>query len=184
MNAVDHPLVAAYLDAVGRETTGLPAERRAELLADLREHIEVNGVDGGTDDDRVRAVLSGLGDPRTVAASALSEEGVPGAAPTASRTGRVLALLSGSGLLLVLAPFLGAAVLIGTLFLLWRAPQWERREKIIGTVTGAAVPVLLFLGVGLGASGRIGPTELLLVAVFGIGVPVLGSVLLWRAVRR
>ncbi|MFJ4908976.1 HAAS signaling domain-containing protein [Streptomyces sp. NPDC093249] len=181
MNAVDHPLVAAYLDAVGRETTGLPAERRAELLADLREHIEVNGVDGSTDDDRVRAVLTGLGDPRTVAASALSEEG---AAPAAPRTRRVLALLAASGLLLVLAPLLGVAVLIGTLFLLWRAPQWQRREKIVGTVTGAAVPVLLFLSVGLGASGRIGPTELTLVAVFGLGVPVLGSVLLWRAVRR
>ncbi|MFE0339599.1 HAAS signaling domain-containing protein [Streptomyces sp. NPDC058955] len=87
MNAIDHPLVAAYLDSVARETAELPADRRAELLADLREHIEVSDA---RDDAGVRAVLAELGEPRTVAASALAEEGprttataAPAPAPTA-----------------------------------------------------------------------------------------------------
>ncbi|MBW5485299.1 HAAS signaling domain-containing protein, partial [Streptomyces bambusae] len=79
MNATDHhPLVSAYLEAVARETADLPAERRAELLADLREHIAVSGAEG---DDQVREVLARLGEPRTVAASALAEE--PAARPAA-----------------------------------------------------------------------------------------------------
>ncbi|MFF1508545.1 HAAS signaling domain-containing protein [Streptomyces sp. NPDC058326] len=181
MNAIDHPLVAAYLDAVGRETAGLPAERRAELLADLREHVEVSGAH---DDDQVRAVLAGLGDPRTVAASALAEETPAGSASAPGRTKLTAILLGASGVLLLISPYAGAIALIAALVLLWGAPQWESRQKLIGTVTGVAVPVVVLLGVLLGASSRIGPMELLLLLVFSLGVPVLGATLLLRAVRR
>ncbi|WP_318210238.1 MULTISPECIES: HAAS signaling domain-containing protein [unclassified Streptomyces] len=184
MNATDqHPLVTAYLDAVARETAELPAERRAELLADLREHIEVSGAEG---DDQVRAVLSGLGEPRTVAASALAEEAPagPAASPRTGRTKLTATLLGVSGVLLVLNPYAGAIALIVALVLLWGAPQWENRQKLIGTATGAAVPVVVFLGALLGDASRIGPMEVLLILAFSLGVPVLGAVLLMRAVRR
>ncbi|WP_406065648.1 hypothetical protein OG462_39865 [Streptomyces sp. NBC_01077] len=186
MNATDqHPLVAAYLDAVARETAELPAERRAELLADLREHIEVSGAEG---DDQLRAVLAGLGEPRTVAASALAEEAPAGSASPApaapGRTWLTAVLLAVSGLLILFSSPLGAVAMIVGLVLLWTAPQWTTRHKVIGTTTAVAVPVLAFLGVLLGASSRIGPMELLLAMVFSLGVPVLGSTLLVRAARR
>ncbi|MCX4985652.1 hypothetical protein [Streptomyces sp. NBC_00572] len=184
MNATDqHPLVAAYLDAVARETAELPAERRAELLADLREHIEVSGADG---DDQVRAVLAELGEPRTVAASALAEEAPAGSASPAApgRTKPITVLLGISGLLFVFAPYVGAVVLIVVLALLWASPQWDRRHRRIGALTALAVPALVVLGSLLGASSRIGPTELLLFIAFSLVVPVFGAVLLRRAVRR
>ncbi|MFJ2931327.1 HAAS signaling domain-containing protein [Streptomyces sp. NPDC087219] len=184
MNATDqHPLVAAYLDAVARETAELPAERRAELLADLREHIEVSGAEG---DDQVRAVLAGLGEPRTVAASALAEESPaePAAAARPGRTKLTAILLGVSGVLLLLNPYAGVIALIVALVLLWGAPQWENRQKLIGTATGAAVPVVVLLGALLGDASRIGPMEILLILVFSLGVPTLGAILLMRAVRR
>ncbi|WP_051804540.1 HAAS signaling domain-containing protein [Streptomyces griseus] len=190
MNAIDHPLVAAYLDAVARETAELPAERRAELLADLREHIEVSGA---PDDAGIRAVLAGLGEPRTVAASALAEEGTAGApkaadAPTGPLAGRqtarlIVALPTLGGLLVLGSPFAGTLMLAIGLALLWKSPLWGNRHKWIGTATSVAGPGLLLLG-GLALSaGRLGPTEVLLISVFMIGVPLLGARILLRALR-
>ncbi|MFF6885866.1 hypothetical protein ACFY9F_22130 [Streptomyces sp. NPDC012421] len=83
-SATDHPLVAASLDSVARETAALPADRRAELLADLREHIEVSDA---RDEAGIRAVLAELGDRRTVAASALAEADAVGRPAQAHRHG-------------------------------------------------------------------------------------------------
>ncbi|MFB9435814.1 HAAS signaling domain-containing protein [Streptomyces showdoensis] len=187
MNAIDHPLVTAYLDSVARETAGLPAERRAELLADLREHIEVSGAEA---DDRVREVLAALGDPRTVAASALAEEPHAAAAVPAApevrpaRTRLTVGLLALAGLLALFSPFLGTAAMIVGLALLWASPQWGSRHKVIGTVTCAAVPFVVVVGALALAGSRIGPVELLLIAGFSLVVPVVGAVALLRAVRR
>ncbi|MFF8807821.1 HAAS signaling domain-containing protein [Streptomyces omiyaensis] len=192
MNAIDHPLVAAYLDSVARETAELPADRRAELLADLREHVEVSEA---ADDDAIRAVLDGLGEPRTVAASALAEEGPRTGATTTAvlapvgplsgrRAARLIAALPALGGLLILgSPFAGALVLAIGLALLWKTPLWDARHKRIGTATSVAVPLLLLLGGLLLAGGRIGPLELLLLGVFLVGVPAAGALVLLRALR-
>ncbi|GAA3090111.1 hypothetical protein GCM10017562_71200 [Streptomyces roseofulvus] len=195
MNATDHPLVAAYLDSVARETAELPADRRAELLADLREHIEVSEAQ---DDAGIRAVLAELGEPRTVAASALAEEGpqtpatapAPAAAPAPTgplagrQAARLVAALPALGGLTVLAqPVLGALVLAIGLALLWMSPLWTTRHKRIGTATAVAVPVVLLLGGLMLAGGRIGPLELLLIGVFLVAVPAVGAAVLLRALR-
>ncbi|MFE5797954.1 hypothetical protein ACFQ8C_35980 [Streptomyces sp. NPDC056503] len=190
MNATDHPLVAAYLDTVARGTAELPAERRAELLADLREHVEVSGA---RDDAAIRAVLAELGEPRTVAASALAEEGprtAPAAppAPTGPLAGRqaarlVAALPALGGLLVLTSPVAGTLVLAIGLALLWRTPLWDARHKRVGTATAVAVPVLLLLGGLFLAGGRLGPLEVLLIGVFSVGVPVVGALVLLRALR-
>ncbi|MFK3728991.1 HAAS signaling domain-containing protein [Streptomyces sp. NPDC088090] len=192
MNAIDHPLVAAYLDSVARETPGLPAERRAELLADLREHIEVSDA---RDDAGIRAVLAELGDPRTVAASALAEEGTTSPAPVADgprpagplagrQAARIVAALPTlGGLLLLGSPYAGAAVLAVGLALLWKSPLWDARHKRIATATSVAVPVLLLLGGLFLAGGGIGPVELLLIGAFSVGLPAAGALVLMRALR-
>lgn len=143
MTITDHPLVKQYLAAMARETAGLSPERRNELLADLEEHIAVAlAEEAASGDDEIRTVLARLGDPRTIAATALGEEHP---APQASR-GRPLALLgllAVTGPLTVFGPVLGVPALIGVVWWLWTAPQWRNRDKAIGTA--AALVPLLFL---------------------------------------
>ncbi|MFF6776749.1 hypothetical protein ACFY8W_24820 [Streptomyces sp. NPDC012637] len=198
MNTTDHPSVVAYLDAVARETAGLPAERRAELLADLREHIEVSGA--GTE-ERLREVLAELGEPRTVAASALAEEPYPAmtAASAASVTSAMsvtsaeparparsrltIALLASAGLVFLLSPLVGGVVLIAGLVLLWGSRSWSARHKLVGTATSAAVPLAVLAGSVLLAGGRLGPMELLLLVCVSVALPAVGALTLLRALR-
>ncbi|MFJ5552080.1 HAAS signaling domain-containing protein [Streptomyces sp. NPDC093225] len=185
MNAIENPLVTAYLAAVERETAVLPVDRRAELLADLREHIEVSDTD---DDERLRQVLAELGDPRTVAASALAEEPVPATAPAApaengTRTRLTVGLLAGAGILVLLNSYVGTLALIAGLVLLWTSGQWGTRPKLVATAACAAVPVALLLGAFLLAVGRLGAVELLVIAATSLLVPVLGAAALLRAAR-
>ncbi|MER7622898.1 hypothetical protein [Streptomyces sp. NPDC126503] len=183
MNATEHPLAAAYLGAVAREAAALPPERRAELIADLREHIEVSGAEG---DEEVRAVLDRLGDARTVAASALAEEPAARREEDGARGGvrLTLGLLTFSGLLVLLHPLLGTIALFAGLALLWNSPLWSSRQKLTGTVTAGAPPVVLVVGGLLGAGSRIGPLELLVIAGLTVGVPFAGATALRRAIRR
>lgn len=91
MTITEYPLVKKYLATVAREAAGLSPERRNELLADLEEHIAVALAEASASgDDEIRAVLARLGDPRTIAATALGEERP---APQTSR-GRVLATVA------------------------------------------------------------------------------------------
>ncbi|MFC9265094.1 hypothetical protein ACFT25_35395 [Streptomyces hydrogenans] len=66
--------VRDYLSAVEREASALPADRRQELLADLAEHIEVTRAEHP--DAGPGEVLARLGDPRTIAGTALAEAGI------------------------------------------------------------------------------------------------------------
>jgi uncharacterized membrane protein len=66
-------LVRDYLSAVEREASALPPDRRQELLADLAEHIEVTRTE--RPDATIGEILAELGDPRTIAATALAEAG-------------------------------------------------------------------------------------------------------------
>ncbi|MFI8106497.1 HAAS signaling domain-containing protein [Streptomyces sp. NPDC086023] len=193
MNAIaEHPLLTAYLDAVSRETAELPAERRAELLADLREHVQDSGAEG---EEQIREVLEQLGDPRTVAASALAEE--PAATPTAGAAAasaapseplwrtRVTVGLLACASLLVLANFaLGGVALLAGLVLLWSSAVWERREKVLGTAASVAVPLMLLVGALVLAAVRVGPVELLVIAACSVAVPGVGAMTLLRTARR
>ncbi|MEU6975550.1 MULTISPECIES: hypothetical protein [unclassified Streptomyces] len=181
MNAIDHPLVTAYLDAVARETSELPAERRAELLADLREHVEVSGAET---DIQVRRVLDGLGDPRAVAGAALAEEPATAPAVRPGRTRLTVVLLAVAGLLVLFNSFVGAAAMLVGLALLWGSPQWSTRQKAIATVACAAVPFVVVLAVLSLYGSRIGPMELLVLAGLSLAVPVAGATVLSRAARR
>ncbi|WP_438486955.1 HAAS signaling domain-containing protein [Streptomyces sp. S186] len=173
MTITDHPLVKKYLAAVARETADLSPERRNELLADLEEHIAVAlAEESASGDDEIRAVLARLGDPRTIAVTALGEE------PPAPQTGRgrtlaLLGLLAVSGPLTVFEVLLGLPVLIGALWWLWTAPQWRNRDKAIGTAA-ALVPLLFVVAQFVVPRGMLN---------FGLGVfiPVLLAVPLFPA---
>ncbi|MEU5303839.1 HAAS signaling domain-containing protein [Streptomyces noursei] len=185
MTITDHPLVKKYLAAVAREAAGLSPERRNELLADLEEHIAVAlAEESASGDDEIRTVLARLGDPRTIAATALGEE-LPAPHMSRGRTLALLGLLAATGPLTLFAPVLGVPALIGVVWWLWTAPQWRNRDKAIGTVA-ALVPLLFLVSQWVVPGGTLN---------FGLGaflpvlvaVPLLpaaaGGYLLWAARR-
>ncbi|MBT2510813.1 hypothetical protein J7I98_34350 [Streptomyces sp. ISL-98] len=185
MTITEHPLVKKYLAAVARESAGLGPERRNELLADLEEHIAVAlAEESASGDDEIRTVLARLGDPRTIAATALGEE-LPAPQVSRGRTLALLGLLAVTGPLTVFGPLLGVPALIGAIWWLWTAPQWRNRDKAIGTAA-ALVPLLFVVSQWVVPAGTLN---------FGLGafvpvllaVPVLpatAGVYLLRAARR
>ncbi|WP_172387413.1 hypothetical protein [Streptomyces sp. MNP-20] len=201
MTAPDHALVRAYLTEVERATAALDPSRRAELLADLGEHIEARLADAvAPDDAAVRGILADLGTPAAIAASALAEA-APSSAPSPAPDAAGPIAGSGSGsdavvtkltvLLLLCAAPLGllwhpfATVVAGGagLYLLSTSTRWTTRQKVTGTALTLLVPLLPVLAALLLAAGRIGPMELLLLMLFSLVLPVLGARLLWRAAR-
>jgi uncharacterized membrane protein len=75
MNTYD-VLVNDYLRAVEQALAGVPANRRAELLADLSEHIAAKRAELSPDQEtevEVRSILELLGDPEELAAEARAD---------------------------------------------------------------------------------------------------------------
>ncbi|HVD28873.1 MAG TPA: DUF4190 domain-containing protein [Mycobacteriales bacterium] len=80
------PLVADYLGRLDVAAAGLPPDRRAELLAEIRGHIDDALREAGrTDEATVRNVLDRLGPPEEIAAEAA--EGAASPAPVAAPGG-------------------------------------------------------------------------------------------------
>ncbi|MCM2391141.1 HAAS signaling domain-containing protein [Streptomyces albipurpureus] len=172
-------LVRDYLSAVEREASALPADRRQELLADLSEHIEVTLAERPK--ASIAEVLAELGDPRTIAATALVEAGGEAAgAPVRSdagapaRRGKVHPLVP---LLMLTLPFLVAAILpddisaaeffstvlrvIGAI-LLCTSVHWTAVQKTTGVLLAAVLPTVaisIWLLPGVAPSGA-GPAHL------------------------
>lgn len=147
----DETLVRDYLATVERETSTLPAAARQELIADLGEHIEVALAERP---GRTREILSEVGDPRAIAATAFQELG-RGAEAVARKPARrrspawlPLALLVVSAVL----PYLGAlahlswialAVMVVGVVILRRARYWTAAQKWIGVALAVLVPLVI-----------------------------------------
>ncbi|MFF0479313.1 HAAS signaling domain-containing protein [Streptomyces sp. NPDC004284] len=188
MTGTEHPLVTDYLATIEREASFLPAGRREELLADLREHLAV-AVGDEEDPKAVRTALERLGSPAAIVAAARAEEPeAPAAATTAvpkaqqNRTRTVVtAVLLGMTGFAGLAGSLPAVVaLIVGLVLLWTSDAWDRGTKVLATALTLATPVVVALG-GFLLAARFGPTELLVILAIGIALPATAAVRLLRA---
>jgi hypothetical protein len=185
MKTVEHPLAVAYLEAVAREAAALAPERRNELLADLTEHIAVAFAEqSARNETEMKAVLDRLGDPRTIVATA--REGETIALPVSKwHSLAPLILLPVAGLLGGVNLVLGGIAMIAGVVLLWAAPHWSTRDKIIGTVASLLVPIAL-VGIAFTAATAgvlLEPVLLTLVATSAL-VPAAASVYLFRAGRR
>ncbi|MEU4503237.1 DUF1700 domain-containing protein [Streptomyces sp. NPDC024089] len=152
-NNAGSELVRDYLAAVEREASALPAERRQELVADLAEHIEIALAErpGGSD----REILRELGDPRTIAATALQESGfgpgagaVPGAvageAPGRRSPAWLVVLLPvlAFGLGYLWVP-LGFALKVAGAVVLFRSRHWTKSQKWTGFGLTTLAPSLM-----------------------------------------
>ncbi|WP_329119355.1 HAAS signaling domain-containing protein [Streptomyces sp. NBC_01353] len=190
--------VRDYLSTVEREASALPADRRQELLADLAEHIVVTRAE--RPDAAIGEVLAELGDPRTIAATALAEAG-NGAAGTSglggvrapARRGRVHPLVPLLMLTLSL-PFMmlfpdHPGPLFGVLFrvvgavLLITSGHWIAVQKTTGVLLAAVLPSVAVATWNLSSGGPAGDGPALLANLVMLALLAGTAAWLWR-VRR
>ena len=134
--AHENRLVEDYLRRLDRAAAPLSGSRRAELLAEIREHIDDALVEAGADDDvAVRNALERLGPP---------EEIVAAAEPEQRRSGK----LELAAMIALAIPFLGWFVGI---VLVAASRAWTGREKAVA-IALVLIPVVM-LALGLVAVG-------------------------------
>lgn len=117
-------LVDGYLQRLASALADMPAERRVEILDEIRGHIaEERAAMSDETDIGVMNLLDRLGDPADIAAEARGAERALRVPNVRSfGTLEVLALV-----LLILAWPIGA-------ILLWTSRAWSVREKVLGTL--------------------------------------------------
>ncbi|MDQ0985064.1 hypothetical protein [Streptomyces sp. V2I9] len=183
--------VRDYLAAVEREASALPAGRRQELLADLAEHIEVTRAEQPA--VAVGDILAGLGDPRTIAATALAEAGIQGAAAPA-RSGKVhpmvpLLMLTVPYFLAMLLPDVPAAQFCSGLFrivgavLLCTSVHWAPVRKVVGVLLTAVLPSIAIIIWDQTTIAPAGDTPALVANLIALTVIAGTSAWLWRSRR-
>jgi len=158
-------LVRDYLGRLETAALPLPANRRAELAGEVRQHIEMALDEAGARDEvTVRNVLERLGPPDEIIAA---EQGPGSSAALGANVATLPAAAGGSSwggveITAILLLTLGAVFLpivgplIGLIFV-WASAQWTTQHKVIATVIVLAflvVPIMLLFGVGVGASSH------------------------------
>jgi hypothetical protein len=135
-------IVAAYLRRLEQAAASLPRSRRAELVAEIREHIDDALLEAGAADEvAVRNVLERLGPPEEIAAAASP----PAAVPT-GRGGR----LEVAALIALALPFVGWLVGIPLVLI---SNAWSGRDKAIAAVLGLSPLWVGALGIVASGSG-------------------------------
>ena len=156
-------LVRGYLERLRAAAAGLPPDRRAELLAEVREHIAaaLSAEPGGAtevSEVSVRNVLDRLGPPEEIVRVEREDPSTPAphqidapAEATASPWGGLevaaLVTLAVGGIVLP-----GVGLLLG-LLLAWLSDRWSTQQKLVASAL-ALLPMLIVLPVGLIAAGR------------------------------
>ncbi|MFB7669110.1 hypothetical protein ACFC1R_35225 [Kitasatospora sp. NPDC056138] len=187
----DQPLVHAYLAEVTQRAAALPDAARRELLANLREHIDVALAQSDrADQETVRQILERLGQPRTVADAALAEEGcAPLEAESPGSTTVTLALIVLSlplELIPAVGPVLALAATVTAVVRVWRSAQWVRKEKMQATLlllSPVVVAPVTAVVLSLAASG-LTPTVVLAACAVAFCLPLVAAVRLRRSVAR
>lgn len=135
-------LVASYLSQLAAAASKMPADRREELIEEIRSHIAEARAVSGDDLASVRNVLEQLGGPEDIVRAAV--ETGPGRAPVIGHAGAmqiaaVILLLVG-GVVIPIAGWVAGVVM------LWASPRWRTSDKILGTLIwpgGVAAPLVI-----------------------------------------
>ncbi|WP_159805149.1 HAAS signaling domain-containing protein [Cellulomonas citrea] len=139
-----------YLDDLGRMLTPAPPVQRAEVLAQVREHLDEAFAELGPEptEAQVRQVLADLGPAEQIAADVLPA--TPPATPLLARAGLPWVVVGLMALGFV-PPFGWLAMVLGlVLFLV--SPLWHRAWKVGGTLAYVLVPLLLWGAMRLGTA--------------------------------
>jgi hypothetical protein len=136
-------LIDDYLRRLGQAAAHMQRARRAELVAEIRGHIETAlRQEQAAGEAAVRNVLDRLGTP---------EEIVEAAEPPSPPGDRQAGVLEIVALIALIVPFIGW--LVGTV-LVFASRVWSRRDKLIGALLLFLPIVVLWLGfVAAGPSG-------------------------------
>jgi hypothetical protein len=133
-------LVDDYLRRLDAAAAHLQRSRRAELVGEIREHIETAlREEQAADEVAVRNVLERLGPPEEIV-----EAAEPPARESPARTGK----LEIAALVAMVIPFIGW--LLGIVLVLV-SQAWSSREKLVGValaLTPVIVPLLGFMVAG------------------------------------
>lgn len=141
-------LVDDYLERLDDALSGLPADRRDEIVEEIADHLDAARAAAGDDPLRMRDAIVRLGSPEAIAA----EAGAPAYASvvtTARATWReplAIVLLLFGGFLFAIGWFVGVA-------LLWASPVWRPRDKVVGTLLVPGGLLTSLVGVGMAVFG-------------------------------
>jgi uncharacterized membrane protein len=156
-------LVIDYLGRLEAAARSLPASRRAELAAEVRQHIEKALTEAGVRDEvTVRNVLDRLGLPDDIVDAERDADGPPPGWTISATTGSaaqpsgwggteiaaILLLTIGAVFLPIIGPLIG-------LIFVWASTQWTNKQKLVATaivVVVAMLPIILLLGVRAGGT--------------------------------
>jgi hypothetical protein len=137
MSATDlAPITEEYLGRLDAAAWRLPGDRRVELVAEVRAHIDAAMAGGPGDEAALRTVLDDLGAPEEIARAAVEQEPPPLLAPpppTPVPTATNLRDVSTVLLLLFGGFLLGIGWVVG-LALLWSSPRWRALDKWLATI--------------------------------------------------
>lgn len=163
-------LVRDYLGRLEAASWTLPPDRRAELVGEVREHIETALTEAGRRDPvTVRNVLERLGRPEEIVATETETE-LSADHGSKDRGGQVVATVRSWGAIEIAAillltvgafalPVFGPAI---GLVLVWLSTVWRTRVKVVATTIVVVVyilPILGLLAVGGVASQTLNPVE-------------------------
>jgi uncharacterized membrane protein len=173
------PLVEDYLRRLDAAAYPLGEDRRSELLAGIREHIEASVESGEVHDEAsLRALLDRLGDPEEIVAAARDDD-APGATPYPLGSPPPVAYRrAGIGLEITAALFLtvgSVLFVIGWLVgvvLVWSSRRWTLGEKLVATLVfpGGPFAVVFLAGTVSGTESCFSSTE-----TAGLDGPVIGT---------
>lgn len=140
-------LIEEYLGRLQAAAWPISGQRRAELVDEVREHIEAGLAEAGSrDETTVRNVLERLGPPEEIVAAE-----VPAAATAAAGSAVVAAerhsAFGGIEIAALVLLVIGGWLIpyVGTLLALvfvWASRKWTSREKVIATVIVVILPIL------------------------------------------
>ena len=172
-------LIDHYLTRLGDAAQALPPDRRAELLAEIREHIAASmSGETGADDAAVRTTLDRLGDPADIVAAAVEND--PPDHPSNPGLYQVqrpgIGMEVGAVVMLTVGSLIPLGWVVGVI-LLWTSGIWRRSEKLLGTLIVPGGPGLALFGAAwaLGQPPSLGIPLLLfvLIAPFVVAIVLL-----------
>ena len=137
------PAVRDYLEALDGAAAGLDPDRRADLIAEVTEHIDLALSEAdSTDETTVRGILERLGAPAEIVAAETGASAIdrPRLALTTEQRA-VLMLLLGSVVLPFVGPILGLWMMAGSA----RWTLTQKRTASLIVVTFLVLPTVLLL---------------------------------------
>jgi hypothetical protein len=147
-----------YLGRLDAAAWRLPGERRVELVAEVREHIDAAMLGHPRDEAALRTVLDSLGAPEEIARAAVEQEGLPAQAPVPTDGASNVRDIS-TVLLLMFGGILAGIGWVVGLALLWTSTRWPTRDKWLATLVWpfgyAGVFVLSSIAVFAATSERV-----------------------------